>query len=83
MSAFLADPNRGEARFPLAKERRRHVHGIIESNRCDCTHVAEHRGSPHTLVCTKTTASYEAACKIYERDLQNLSRIAALERKRV
>jgi hypothetical protein len=31
----------------------------------------------------KTTASYEAACKIYERDLQNLSRIAALEQKRV
>ena len=82
LSAFLADPNRREARFPMAKERRRHLHGIIDSNRCDCTHVTEHRGSPHTLVCTKTTASYEAACKIYERDLQNLSRIAALEGKR-
>jgi hypothetical protein len=82
LSAFLADPNRREARFPMAKERRRHLHSIIDSNRCDCTHVTEHRGSPHTLVCTKTTASYEAACMIYERDLQNLSRIAALERKR-
>jgi hypothetical protein len=38
----------------MAKERRRHLHGIIDSNRCDCTHVTEHRGSPHTLVCTKT-----------------------------
>ena len=82
LSDFLADPNRQQARFPMAKERRRHVHGIIESNRCDCTHVTERRGSPHTLVCTKTTASYEATCKIYERDLQNLSRLAALERKR-
>ncbi len=82
LSAFLADPDRQQARFPLAKERRRHVHSIIDSNHCDCTHATEHRGSPHTLVCTKTTASHEAACQIYERDLQNLYRLAALERKR-
>jgi predicted 2-oxoglutarate/Fe(II)-dependent dioxygenase YbiX len=82
LSAFLDDPNRQQARFPLAKERRRHLHSIIQSNHCDCTHVTEHRGSPHTLVCTKTTASYEAACKIYERDLNNLSRLVALEQKR-
>lgn len=82
LGAFLADPVRQQARFPMAKERRRHLHSIIDSNHCDCTHVTEHRGSPHTLVCTKTTASYEAACQIYERDLQNLSRLAALERRR-
>jgi hypothetical protein len=33
------------------------------------------------LVCTKTTASYEAACKIHERDLNNLARIVAIEKK--
>lgn len=82
LSAFLADPNLPQARFPLAKERRRHVHGVIDSNRCDCTHVTERVGRPHTLVCTKTTASYQAACKIYERDLQHLARIVALEQKR-
>jgi hypothetical protein len=81
LSEFLADPDRREARFPLAKERRRHLHNIIDRDRCDCTHVTEHRGSPHTLVCTKTTASYDAACKIHRRDLKNLSRIAALERR--
>jgi hypothetical protein len=81
LSEFLADPDRREARFPLAKERRRHLHNIIDRDRCDCTHVTEHRGSPHTLVCTKTTASYDAARKIHERDLKNLSRIAALERR--
>jgi hypothetical protein len=31
------------------------------------------------LVCTKTTASYEAACKVYERDQQFLTRLEALE----
>ena len=81
LSEFLADPDRREARFPLAKERRRHLHNIIDRDRCDCTHVTEHRGSPHTLVCTKTTASYDAACKIHDRDVKNLSRIAALERR--
>lgn len=81
LSEFLADPDRREARFPLAKERRRHLHNIIGRDRCDCTHVTEHRGSPHTLVCTKTTASYDAACKIHHRDVKNLSRIAALERR--
>jgi hypothetical protein len=79
LSEFLADPDRREARFPLAKERRRHLHNIIDGNHCDCTHVTQHRGSPHTLVCTKTTASYDAARKIHERDLKNLSRIAALD----
>lgn len=81
LSEFLADPDRQEARFPLAKERRRHLHGVIDGDHCDCTHVTEHRGSPHTLVCTKTTASYEAACKIHQRDSKNLSRIAALEQR--
>ena len=70
-----------QSRFPLAKKRRQHLHQIIDGNRCDLTHVTERRGSPFTLVCTKTTASYEAACKIHERDLQNLSRIIALENK--
>jgi hypothetical protein len=82
LSAFLADPDQPQARFPLAKERRRHLHDMISRTGCDCTHVTERLGRPYTLVCTKTTASYEAACKIYARDLQNLTRLSALERKR-
>jgi len=81
LSAFLANPDRKQGRFLLAKKRRQHLHQIIDGNLCDLTHVTERRGSPFTLVCTKTTASYEADCKIHERDLQNLSRIIALENK--
>lgn len=81
LSVFLANPDQKQGRFPLAKKRRQHLHQIIDGNHCDLTHVTERRGSPFTLVCTKTTASYEAACKIHERDLQNLSRIIALENK--
>ena len=81
LSAFLANPDQKQGRFPLAKERRKHLHQIIDADRCDLTHVTERRGRPFTLVCTKTTASYEDACKIHARDLQNLSRIIALENK--
>ena len=79
LSAFLTNPDQKQGHFPLAKNRRQHLHQIIDGNHCDLTHVTERRGRPFTLVCTKTTASYEAACKIHERDLQNLSRIIALE----
>lgn len=81
LSAFLADPHQQQARFPLAKKRRQHLHQIIDRNRCDLAHETERRGSPFTLVCNKTTASYEAAVKIHERDLQHMSRIIALEEK--
>ena len=65
--------------MPLNKERRRHLHGIIERNRCDVTHITERKGRPFTLVCTKTTASYERACKTFERDKRNLSRLVGIE----
>ena len=61
LAKFLADPEKPQARFPMAKARRQHLHRVIDGHRCDCTHVTERRGNPLTLVCTKTTASYEAA----------------------
>ena len=79
LGRFLADPDERECRMPLNKERRRHLHGIIERNRCDATHITERKGRPFTLVCTKTTASYERACKTFERDKRNLSRLVGIE----
>ena len=79
LSRFLANPNERECRMPLNKDRRQHLHGIIEANRCDVTHVTERKGRPFTLVCTKTTASYERACKAFERDKRNLSQIVGIE----
>ena len=79
LSRFLANPNERECRMRLNKDRRRHLHGIIDANRCDVTHVTERKGRPFTLVCTKTTASYERACKTFERDKRNLSRLVRIE----
>ncbi|MDZ7783794.1 MAG: hypothetical protein U5K56_12945 [Halioglobus sp.] len=81
LSGFLADTRQREARFPLRKERRQHLHRIIDDNKCDLTHVTERRGSPYTLVCTKTNASFRRACQIYKRDTGNLSRIVSLEQR--
>lgn len=79
LSAFLADPTQPEARFPLAKHRRQHLHGIIDGNKCDCTHTTLRVGSPQVLVCKKTTASYEQACKTYAADLKHLVTIRKLD----
>jgi predicted 2-oxoglutarate/Fe(II)-dependent dioxygenase YbiX len=78
LAAFLRDPASRVGRFPLRKERRQHLHGIIDSRQCDCTHVTDRRGSPQTLVCTKTQASYERKLKQYESDLATLKKLETI-----
>ena len=75
LSEFLSDPTRPEARFPLAKPRRQHLHGVIDRLGLDCTHTTLRVSNPHVLVCKKTTASYEQACKVFEQDLKNLAAV--------
>ncbi len=81
LSRFLGDPSKSVHHFRLAQDRRRHLHQMIDSNGCDLTHVTTRTGRPFTLVCTKTTASYKAAGKIYSRDLENLGRLREIEEK--
>ena len=81
LSRFLANPVERECRMPLNKERRRHLHQIIDGNRCDLAHVTARQGRPYTLVCRKTTASYERSCTTFERDKRNLSRLAGIEQR--
>jgi hypothetical protein len=81
LASFLDKADESVHRFSVRKDRRRHLHQIIDKHKCDLTHVTERRGSPYTLVCTKTTASYDAACRIHERDKRNLKRLVKLETK--
>ena len=78
MAAFLRDPAARVGRFPLRKDRRQHLHGIIDGRKCDCTHVTERKGSPQTLVCTKTQASYERRLEQFNRDLESLQQLELL-----
>jgi hypothetical protein len=77
LAEFLRDPERHEGRFPLRKERRQHLHRQIDQHGLDCTHVTDRRGSPQTLVCTKTQASFERRQEQYESDKKLLKQLEA------
>jgi len=74
LDAFLRDPRRERERFPLRKDRRLHLHRIIDHEQLDTTHQTERRGSPHTLVCTKTDGSYRRACERHRGDITRRER---------
>ena len=46
LSRFLADPSQSVHRFRVRQDRRRHLHGIINENRCDLTHVTLRTSNP-------------------------------------
>jgi hypothetical protein len=76
---FLKDPHEPVHRFSVREDRRRHLESTIHTHRCDVDCKTERRGSPHTLVCTKNTASYEAALKKYHEDQEHLATLRAIE----
>jgi hypothetical protein len=75
---FARDPVRRELRLRAKKEIRQTIHQTIERLSLDMTHVTERKGSPYTLVCTKTRASYERACKRHRNDLADMRRLLLL-----
>jgi predicted 2-oxoglutarate/Fe(II)-dependent dioxygenase YbiX len=79
LGLFLRDPTLRIGRFPLRKERRQHLHRQIEKDQCDCTHVTERKGSPQTLVCTKTQGSYDRRLKQYGTDRALLAELDILD----
>jgi hypothetical protein len=54
LGQFLRAANAPQLEWPLAKDRRAHVHGTITSYELPITHVTRRIGSPYTLVLTKT-----------------------------
>lgn len=59
LASFLRDRDRTRHAWPLAKEKRSHVHGVIDGNRLPVTHTTTRQGSPYTLVLTKQAALFE------------------------
>jgi hypothetical protein len=51
---FLAAPDRRMLEWPLAKQRRQHVHARIDTAEIPVTHVTKRQGSPYVLVLRKT-----------------------------
>ena len=75
---FCRDPVARVGRFPLRADLRGHLHGVIERQKLDMTHVTERKGSPYTLVCTKNRASHERRLKEYAGDVREMASLAEL-----
>jgi len=65
LQSFAEDPAQKIYRFRIRKDRRQHLHRTIESQQMDMTHQTERKGSPQTLVCTKTRRSYQKRLRQY------------------
>jgi hypothetical protein len=63
----------------MSQDRRSHIEQIVRTDKCDVVHTTERIGSPHTLVCTKTTASFEARLKKYHENLKHLATLRSIE----
>jgi hypothetical protein len=73
LSAFLRDRGRIQHAWPLAKERRRHIHEVIDRHRLPVTHTTVRRGRPQTLVLTKQEALFEREAALRARQKTLLS----------
>jgi len=59
LGAFLGDPARRSFEWPLAEQRRRHVHSRIDQAELPVHHQTRRSGRPYTLVLRKTDALFE------------------------
>ncbi len=78
LQAFVLDLVEQTHRFRVRQDRRQHLHQMIEKHGLDLTHVTERKGSPQTLVCTKTRRSYQRRCDEYRKDIAALALLAEL-----
>jgi hypothetical protein len=78
LQAFALDPATQTHRFRVRKERRQHLHQQIDRHRLDMTHATERTGSPQTLVCSKTRATYERQCRQHNEDLVSMAALCRL-----
>jgi len=69
LQAFSVDPREQIHRFRVKKERRQHLHKMIDKHRLDMTHITERAGSPQTLVCTKDRRAFDRRMKEYKNEI--------------
>ena len=79
LKAFLADPANEVGRIPAREDMRQHLIGIIDRHQCDVKHTLERKGSPYSLVLTKTNGSFERAVKRFEANRRLLNALPIAE----
>ena len=76
LGEFLSDPDAQRLEWPIAKQKRRHVHGTIDAHELPVRHQTRRSGSPCTLVLEKTKALFEreaAERRSWQADLKWLN----------
>ncbi|MBI4521506.1 MAG: hypothetical protein HY701_11770 [Gemmatimonadetes bacterium] len=59
LGRFLGARDQVRFEWPLAKDQRAHVHGIVDAHDLPVSHVTRRTGRPYTLVLVKTDALFE------------------------
>jgi len=77
LAAFLADPAQQVLEWPLAEQRRGHVHGVLDREELPVLHQTRRKGSPYALVLTKTEALFEQEERDRARDEATLAWLRA------
>ena len=77
LRVFLEDQGRRTFEWPLAQQRRQHVHARIDAAELPVTHVTRRQGSPYTLVLNKTEALFDREREARIRDETDLEWLAA------
>jgi predicted 2-oxoglutarate/Fe(II)-dependent dioxygenase YbiX len=72
LRTFLADSRRRTLDWPLAQDKRRHVHSRIDNAELPVTHVTRRTGRPFTLVLHKTDTLFDRERQARSRDETDL-----------
>ncbi len=77
LDRFLEDKIKRTLEWPMAKERRQHVHRRIDAAELPVTHVTRRQGSPYILVLNKADALFTGELQARARDETDLKWLEA------
>ena len=77
LRVFAEDKSRRTFEWPLAQQRRQHVHSRIDAAELPVSHVTRRQGRPYTLVLNKTDALFAHEQEARTRDQTDLQWLAA------
>ena len=72
LRTFLSGKERRTFEWPLAKQRRQHVHSRIDTAELPVSHLTRRQGRPYTLVLSKTDALFAREREARIRDESDL-----------
>ncbi|MEW6159374.1 MAG: 2OG-Fe(II) oxygenase [Verrucomicrobiota bacterium] len=73
LQSFALDAQAQVARFKSAEHRRMHLERQIREHGLDMSCLTERKGSPRTLVCTKTRRTFHRQCEQHRNDCASMA----------